>query len=239
MDEMELGRKLYSYSIYAISIIILIIAILSGIFIIVIISSALLLISILYLHSGHIINNLLFKKSRIIEIKNNYILGNNIGCVFKREGNLFKSISIAELKPESSPNISSDVFSSLIESIHEPFEYSILITEVDKRKILEPLETKRKMKEILLTKINSNKYDKISNIKREIEILDSEISGIKSSGRAFEVKLIIKTISVSESESEATSQSYRSLERIADTFSATLKVNYQIIKGEELLNFIS
>ncbi len=239
MDERELTKKIYFYIIYVTCILILILSILSGYLFIVLLSSIFLLLSIIYLHTGHIINNLLLKHSRIIEVSNNYILSSNISCVFKREGRHIKSVSIAIIKPEASPNLSSDSFRSLIESIHEPFEYSISMSEIDKKKVIEPLETKRRMKEIMLTKIKTDRYDKINNIKREIELLGSEIESIKSSGKAYDVSLFLKTTYISDNEVDATSQSYKNLERIADAFSAALKINYEIIKGEELLGFFS
>ncbi len=239
MDENDLIKKLYFYAIYCTCLLILILSIISGYLPIVIISSIFLLLSVIYLHSGHIINNLLIRKSIIIEISNNYTLSSNISSVFKREGRFFKSISVAIIKPEASPSISSDSFRSLIESIHEPFEYTISLFEIDKKKVLEPIETKRKMKEIQLTKIKADRYDKISNMKREIEIMGSEIESIKSSGKAFEISIFLKAISLSESEAEAASQSYKNLERIADAFSAALKINYDVLRGEELLKFLS
>ncbi len=239
MDEKELTKKIYSYALYSASVIILILSILTGYFFIVILSAILLLFSVIYLHTGHIINNILIKRSRIIEISNNYTLSSNTVCVFKHEGRYYKSISIAIIRPETAPSISSEEFTSLIESIHEPFEYSISMVEIDKKKVVEPLETKRRMKEIFLTKIKADRYDQINNIKREIELLGSEIESIKASGKAYDISILLKASYFSESEAEATSQSYKNLERIADAFSAALKINYEIIKGEELLNYFS
>ncbi len=239
MKENELFNKLLFYVLYITSIIFLLITILSGSFYLILISSILLLFSLIYLHSGHIINNYLIKKSKIIEITNNYTLSSSLTSVFKRKGSEYIGVSIAEIKQYGQSNISSDSMKSLIEAIHEPFEFSIYSYELNKEKLLEPLETKKKMKEILLTKIKENKSDKINLVKREIEILESEIESIRSSGKSFDVSILIKSFSTSNNEGDASTQSFKTLQRIADTFSAALKLEYEIIRGERLLEFFS
>jgi hypothetical protein len=239
MKEAELFNKLLFYIIYITSVIFLLITFISGSFYLIIISSGLLLLSLIYLHSGHIVNNYLIKKSKIIEISNNYTLSSSLNSVFKRKGTQYVGISMAEIKQYGQSNISSESMKSLIEAIHEPFEFSIYFYELDKEKLLEPLETKKKMKEISLTKINENKQDKINLIKREIEILNSEIENIRSSPKSFDVSILIKSFSISNSEGEAVTQSFKTIQRIADTFSASLKLEYEIIRGEKLLEFFS
>lgn len=239
MKEIELANKLFFYAIYSTSIIFLLITVLSGAYYLIIISSILLLLSIIYLHSGHILNNFMIKKSKIIEISNNYVLSSSLNSVFKRNGSQYIGVSIAEIKQYGQANVSSDSMKSIIEAIHEPFEFSIYSYELDKEKLIEPLETKKKMKEIGLTKIKDKKQDKINFIKREIEILNSEIESIRSSGKSFDVSILIKAFSTSNNEGEAVINSFKTLQRIADTFSASLKLEYEIVKGERLLSFFS
>ncbi|MGC8479384.1 MAG: hypothetical protein ACP5M9_01815 [Candidatus Micrarchaeia archaeon] len=236
MDESDLNKKLYFYGLYATSIIFLLISLFTGYLYIIIISSLFLLLSILYLHSGHIINNLLIKKSMIIEIANNYVLSQNLLSVVKKDNDFYKGVSVASIRQNGQANISSESIKSLIESIHEPFEFSIFCSEIDKKRIIEPLETKKKMKEIQLTKIKDGKYDKISALRREIDIITGEIENIRLSGKAYDVLLLIKAFGSSDSESEASSQSLKTLYRVADSFSAALKLDYEVLSGETLLS---
>lgn len=235
MDELSLSNKVMYSLFYLLSASIIVISIFSYNAYLIIGSSLILLIAALLLHSGHLLNNLIIKRSKIIEIHNGYRLNSNLISASKRVGKSYMSFSVAILRPRPGFAYKNESMKDLIESIKDPFEFSISLNEIDKKRLLDSLETKRRVKEIMLSRLKPNSYDKINNLRRQIEIIDDEISNIANSGKSFDVSIRLKAFSLSESEHESAYLSSKNIELLANKFSSSINVDYEVVKGEALL----
>lgn len=238
MDEISLYNKMYFWLFYALSAAIMLLSIISYNIYLIVLSSSTLLIAAIALHSGHLINNFAIKKANIIEIKNGYKLSQNLVSASRRLGKSYDSVAVAILRPRIGFNYNGEKMRELLESAKEPFEFSISINEIDKKRILDSLETKRRVKEISISRLKPNSYDKINNLRRQIEIIDNEIANMGSGGKSFEVSIKIKTFSSSDSEYDSELTAAKNIETLANKFSAAIGVDYEIVKGESMLNFI-
>lgn len=238
MEENEILNRIYSYVFYTLGVLCVVLAAFFSNLYLIAVTSILLLLSAIYLNSGHIVNNILIKRSNIVEIYNHYKLSSELDSAVKKIGNGHHALSIAFFRIEKPNNASNDAIKALLETLHESFEFGILVKEADKEKMIETLDTKRRMKEITLSRIDSKHQDKINALKREIDILAAEIQNIRKSGKALEVLAKIISFGNSENEAEAAREASKNIKRIADSFSAALGVDYKIIKGEELLNVL-
>jgi len=238
MEQDETLNRLYSYVFYALGVVCIICAAFLSNAYLVTATSVLLLISALYLNSGHIINNILVRRSSIIEVYNGYKLSNNLDSAVKRIGERYRGVSIALLRIEKGNNASGEAVKGLIESLRESFEFGISVREADRRRIIESLDTRRRMKEISLSRMDSKRQDKINALKREIDLIGSEIQSLRKSGKALEVVARLSSFEEGESEAEAGREASSKIKHIADAFSAALGVEYDILRGEELLNFL-
>ena len=232
-----LGDKLFGYSFYAISICSLLFSLLFGSALLAFLAMVVALLSIIYLHTGKLINNLLIKNSRVIVLSNGYELSNNLYSAVKKGNSFYESISIAILIVNSQISNNGLAFEQLLDKLKVPFEYSIELKELNKKRILEELETKLHMKEIQLANEKPNSKE-LGRLKREIGIIESEINAINSGGNPFNVEFKIKCRAASTSLIEATSVSQRNVELVANLFATSLNVGYRLLKGEELLNAI-
>ena len=236
MEEKELLNKAYSYLFYVTAVLIFIASIfffsLPGI----IISAVLLLLAAVYYSSGHIINNLLIKRSNVIEIYNGYSLSSDLLAASRRIGSSHMGIAISSLTLSKSSPDGRDSIKSILDNLEEPFEFCIDAKQVDKKAVLDALETKRRMKEIAISKINSRSYDKLSEAKRELNVFDGEIESIRDSGRSFQLAIKLKARAIASNESEACSAAYRNLEKVSASFSSVLGLEYEVLKGEALLD---
>jgi len=232
-----LGDKLFAYSFYAISICSLLFSLLFGSALLAFLALVIALLSIIYLHAGKLINNLLIKNSKVILLSNGYELSSNLYSAVKKDKGFYESVSIAILLVNSQLSNNSLAFEQLLDRVKVPFEYSIELKELNKKHILEELETKLHMKEIQLASEKPNSKE-IGRLKREIGIIESEISTINSGGNPFNVEFKIKCRATSTSLIEATSISQRNAELVANLFATSLNVGYRLLKGEELLNAI-
>lgn len=238
MEETSLNNTIHYYLFYLLSLSIIIISVISYNLYLIILSSILLITAAIFFHSGHILNNFLVKKSKIIEIRNDYKLSSSLISVSKRTGKSYKSVAIAMLIPRTGFNYKSEAMRELLESIKEPFELSISLREIDKKRLIDSLDTKRRTKEISLSRLKPNSYDKINNLKRQIELIDNEISNIGNGGKSFDVSILLKAISASDSAYESELNVGKNIETIANKFAASMGVDYEIVKGEELLNLM-
>ena len=232
-----LGDKLFGYSFYAISICSLLLSLLFGSALLAFLAMVMALLSIIYLHTGKLINNLLIKNSRVIVLSNGYELSNNLYSAVKKGNSFYESISIAILIVNSQISNNGLAFEQLLDKLKVPFEYSIELKELNKKRILDELETKLHMKEIQLANEKPNSKE-LGRLKREIGIIESEINAINSGGNPFNVEFKIKCRAASTSLIEATSVSQKNAELVANLFATSLNVGYRLLKGEELLNAI-
>lgn len=187
------------------------------------------------IHSyGRIINNLLISKSAIIEIYNGYKLHPSLNSAVRHDGNLYSSVSVAEM-PNTNAAANMDL-RKLAENSPFPFEVALRIEEMDKQKFIEPLETKKKRKEILLSRLTSRNSPKALELSRAISILEDEVSSIASSPSILHMKLMLRTFSVSESEYSAAKESAENMKALASRVSSLTGSDIHVIRGEEIFS---
>ena len=78
-------------------------------------------------------------------------------------------------------------------------------------------------------------YNKINQVKKEIEVIEKEMANITGGGRSLEVSIKVKAIKNSTERIEAEGEPPRSIIRIANAFCTNLGLDYRILTGEELL----
>lgn len=235
MEEEVLRNKLYSYIFYVTSVVVLLSAMLFRDLYLVVVVAILMFVSAAYFKSGHVINNLLIKKSKLIEIYNGYVLSKNLTSAVKKVGSSNLGVSIALLNVTRELESRPEQFRQILESVKEPFEFSIGLVEVDRTRLIEGLETRRRMKEITLTRMSQKSYDKINKTRREMDLIEDEIKNVKGGSKSFNVILRIKTTSLAKEVSEAAREASDNLSKVANAFSTSFGLEYEILRGEKLL----
>ncbi len=234
MEDINKLNKLYSYAFYAAGVAAIIAAatLSNGIFLV---SGALLvLIAAIYLNSGHMVNNLLIKKSKMILIQNGYQLGRSLSSAVRKDGDSYTGVSIAIFSITKAVD-GRDAFEPIINNIRDPFEFSVSMKEVDKQRLVESLETKKRMKEIHLSRVNPKTYNKANQIRKELEIINKEIANITKGDKSLEIIVKLKSIKASKDRIEAELEPPKSLARIANAFCTALGLDYRMLSGEELM----
>ena len=225
------------YFVYALAAGTLIASMVSSNAIVIALSSVLLLAAAVLLNSGHIVNDFLIKRLGVVVVSGKYSLGHDLHTLCKKEGSVYKAISVAILTPRNNAIINHSALKDLIDSIHDPFEFSIELSEVDKTRMVESLRTRLRMKEIMLSRTSSSSYDKVNGLKRQIDIINGDITNLSSSAQSFEFIIRIKSICTSTDEYDARSISARNMESLANKFSAVIAVDYELLTGEKLVAY--
>ena len=238
MEEHIIGNKLYAHMFYSLATITLIASIFFYNPWVLLLAASLISFSAVYYSSGHIVNNLLLRRSLVIETYNGYALSDNLLSAVKKVGNQYLSVSVAVLRLNRGIEVKDGEILGLLEGIGEPFWFTLQLREINKKTLLESLETKRRMKEIAAGRVAGSSYDRANAIKREIGLVEQEINSIRGSGKALEISIQLRTSETSGDESDAARGSAKSLERVAASFSTVLNADYEMLKGEALLSGI-
>lgn len=189
------------------------------------------------MHSGNVLGNFLIKRSGIVVVSGNYKVSQSLLSISRRDGDAFRSISIAILKPRAGSEVKSHSLKDLLESMNEHFEFSVELAQADRAKILENLRTRLRMKEIALSRIGEKAHDKANFLRRQIDLINGDISGLSASGKSFQFIIRLKSIATSQDQNEAEAYSTRNIEILANKFSASLGLDYEILRGEALLHY--
>ena len=238
MDREAQDKKMYAYMFYGLGAFTILCSVFFSNMYLVIFTVAMIFSSVVYFNSGHIINNLILKRSAIIEMCNGFWLSHTLNSMIKKTDEGYIAVATAVIIPEDKKRIDHDRVKEVIESIRLPFEFRITLREVDTKRLYDTIDTKRRMKEILLSRTDPGKHDKVNSLKREIDILESEINSIRSGGRALDMFIRVFAFVNSGSEIEASREAYSNIMQIGDSFSAALGVKYEIASGEKLVNLI-
>jgi hypothetical protein len=234
----KLTNYAYSYAVYAgFALLIILSAVYSSILLLAL-SAFLLFASVFVLRYGHIFNSFLTNKMKILEVSSGYSLGKRGFSAVKKIGTSYYGISIASLKVTTGVNAGSRIITEAIEKIRIQFEFSVRLERIDLKKLLNGLETRRRIKEIELSKIGAKDYDKANRLKREIGIVESEIQSITCGNTPMSAMLLLKCASVCKSSEEAQMLPYKNLQELCTLFASSFNFDYIILKGEDLLELL-
>jgi hypothetical protein len=237
MLENEFGNRIYSYLFYALAAVMLLASAFFHNIYLLVAAIFLLLASAVYMHSGHMLNNLLIGKGKVIEVYNKYKLSESLSAASKKVGNTYFSVSCAILNRVSGDR-NGEQICSIVSNTEFPFEFSIGMRSVDKEKILDGLEERRRLKEIEISRADPKKYDKANCLRRELGVIEGDIRSIRGQ-KPLAMAIRLKTFASSRDENDATIESSQNMERIASAFSSSLGFEHEILKGERLLEELS
>ncbi len=235
MEDARSKNRIYSYCIYGASIAVFLLSLLSYNIAAIIVVAILILFSVAYMNSGHLINSLLIKKMRIVEIGSGYKLAGNMQSIVRKVDGGYVGMSIAVLRPTNAIESGSVVFEDLLNKVKIPFEFCISLRKLDRRKILEGLETKRRMKELELSQAGSD-YKNSNMLKRQIGALESEIGLVSHGNEPIEAVIKLRSVAQAETEGEASRMSLRQVEHVASMVASSFKLEYTIAEGEDLFD---
>lgn len=236
MEGAYIGERLYSYMFYALAAFAFLAGLSSYDPYLALTCSALLAFSAIYYRSGAAINAFMLKRRMVIEIVNGYVLGRDGSTLVRRLDGSYHALAVAELHVDEGSNRSPGAMASVLDSIREPFEYSVSIKEADSERLLDRLTERRRSREIRLSRIGSGQQERRAQLEREIEVISKEISGISSSGKPLELAICMRTFATDTTESGASGEALRLLGSVCAVASATLGLRYEVLRGERLLS---
>lgn len=194
-----------------------------------------LLLAVVYSGSAHVLNPIIARKYGINVVQNGYRLSENLKVAIKGIESGQKAVCISLLIPSSRITGESEKLEEIISKTRFPFEFSLQIKELEPKKIIEAYETKRRMKEIEISRTSPSKPEEISRLKRELEIIEGELAQITKGTIPTKASMKLKTYATGHSESEAANIALGRMDTLCTLFSTTYNLSAKALLGEALL----
>ncbi len=198
-------------------------------------SSMLLALSAIYLNAGSIVNNMLFRRQLVSNHSGVYALDMDMKSAVKDIGSGFRAVSAARLLLKE--EISSEKISAAIAKAELPFEYIVRLRNIDARRFLEGLETRKRMKEIAIAKTDPKQYAKLNAARRELEAIKSEMNKVSGS-RPTEIEVVLRAFAENLDARTAARESRSCLENMVVLFSGAIDFECEMLNGQDLLDEI-
>ncbi len=233
MREREFYR-IYSYAFYSAAIAMFLASMLTLNVYILAFAIASLLLAALFFSSGHLINDLVLKRAGPVGPYCGFKLSRSLYSATKDMGSRHLAVSIALMKPAGDTGMNGELMETLISNVDFPFEFSLGIKSVDRIRVIDGLETKRRMKEIEISRSDPQKYDRMNALKRELSVIEGELRNLREQ-KPLSIEAKLKTFGLSKSEIEASLESEKNIGRIASAFASVLGFECETLRGEALL----
>ncbi|MCL4389401.1 hypothetical protein M1397_02190 [Candidatus Marsarchaeota archaeon] len=189
-----------------------------------------------------IIEAWIFKHSNIVQVFDGFQLsGSRTSAIAIRSGE-YTAVSAVKINSVGAMGVNKDNIEKMISRIGYPFKLVLYVKNFNTNKLLERLQTRKKFKEIELSRIGNRKTGRgmirSNAIKEEIAYLDNEISQIGGGGIPLELSYYLIVAGHSESKYKAEELSSASLRGVTSEFDATFGSRSSQVTGNELLELM-
>lgn len=182
---------------------------------------------------------LLIKKTGVVQVLGDYELEAERFSAVRKIGPNFSAVSAAILRSFPSKEITRDSIERIIASSNSPFKFVVQVERLDTSKITDDLKTKRRMKELELSKTRTKKSgDSDKVVERELELIESEIRSITSGEVPLKTSIYLISFGSSESRFAAQERALSQIKELSGEFSAVLGAGFEVLNGSELISVI-
>jgi hypothetical protein len=178
----------------------------------------------------------------IVQVVGSYELGDERSAAVLREGDAFNSVAVCAFRGLSEANVDRDKFEGMIDRINTPFRLVVSVEYLDKRGLLDRLETRLRMKQMKSADISYRKSKRnrirMETLENEIKRIQEQIRGVSEGRRALRLVYYVVVNAVSESRYGAVEAAKSALLRVISEFEAGFGVQGKQLYGNELLDFL-
>jgi hypothetical protein len=181
----------------------------------------------------------IIKKTGVVQMVGDYELEADRVAAIRKKGSNFTAVSAAVLRDFPSKEINRENIERIISSSNSPFRFVVQVEKLNTNKITDDLKTKRRTKELELSKAKTGKgADPSRVIEREIELIESEIRSISSGAVALKTSIYLMSAASSESRFAAQERALSQIRELAGEFSAVLGAGFEVLAGADLVSIL-
>jgi len=182
---------------------------------------------------------LIIKKTGVVQILGDYELEAERVSAVRKSGSHFSAVSAAILRDPPTKEISRENIERIISSSNSPFRFVMQVEKLNQRKISDDLKTKRRLKELELSKTCAKKGSDVTKVvEREIELIETELKSINSGAMPLKTDIYILSFAISESKFAAQERAFAQAKELAGEFSAVLGAGFEVLSGTELISVL-
>jgi hypothetical protein len=201
--------------------------------------SALSLVLIFLYKLWDVFEAIVIRKTNVVQLLGDYEIEAERLTATRSTAKGFSATAAAILKSPPTREISRENIERIIANSNSPFRLVVQAERLDESKIIDNLKTRRRMKEIELSKARAERGDSSRNvIKREIEVLESEIKAIGAGSAPIETNIYLITSAVSDSKFAAQERAVAQAKELSGEFSAVLGAGFDSVSGTELIRLL-
>ncbi len=184
----------------------------------------------------------IFEKTNFIQLFNGFQLGGNRSVAIARHGNAHTATACARVDALGTTDVDRVKIENLIARVNQPFKLVLHVEKVDLSHLLNRMETKKNMKEIELSRVNSVSKGKglilANRLRSEITYLEHEMDGIRGGGIPLKLAYYIMTSATGENRYSIEEGVKLQLRELTAEFDATFGTKSSLVSGEELINMM-
>lgn len=188
-----------------------------------------------------ILESLIIKRTGIVQLVGDYELEGERVSAVRKTGGSYWAISAALLTDLPSKEMDRESIERIISSSNSTFRFVLQVAKLNTRKISDDLKTKRRMKELELSKASSsrkNGADITKVVERELELVESEIKALGSGAVPLKTSIYLVSFAESESKFVAEERALSQVRALAGEFSAVLGAGFEVLSGSKLISVI-
>lgn len=206
----------------------------------VILFSCLVIVVMFFFHRlWDVFEALIINRTGVVQLIGTYELEGERLCAIKEIGKEFQAISAATLRDFPKKELTKENIERIIAGSNSPFRLVVGVERLNTSKIIDGLKTRRRMKEIELTKAKQSKgKDNSKVIEREISVIEDEITAISTGSVPLKTEIYLLSAARAESKFLAQEHSIAQIRELSGEFSAVLGASFEVISGSELVRLV-
>lgn len=178
----------------------------------------------------------------IVQVVGNYELGDERSVAVLREGSVFNSVAVGAFYGLGRTNVDRDKFEGIIERVNTPFRLVTSVEYLDRKGLLDRLETRLRIKQIESANISQRRSKrnrlKMDALENEIKHIQRQIQGVSEGRRALRLVYYVVVNAISESRYGSVEAAKSALLRVVSEIEAGFGVRGRQLYGNDLLEFL-
>ncbi len=189
----------------------------------------------------YVIDAAIFRRTNLIELFAGYELSGDRSAAIRKIDERISATAVSSITIDGKSAFESKRFENMVSHMSYPFKLVMQVERLNINKVLDNLETRRNMRELELSKIDSTlskNTPKINHIKRELEQLDHDIKAISTGETPLRLAYYVMTSAVSESLYDAEERAKHQIRELSSQFDALLGSSSKVLTGSDLLRIM-
>jgi hypothetical protein len=186
----------------------------------------------------YVIEAVMFKHTRMIELFGGYELGGARETAIRKLDGAFSATAAALLATSAKRGVDISSVESIIQQTRAPFKFVLQIERLSAKKILDAMQTKISMKRLEVSKLSASyskrDAERIEVLKKETAELEKEVKAISASA-PMRLHQYIMTSARSENRFTASEQALMQIRELSSRFGAFLGAEPVLLSGNELM----